>query len=66
MFSILPNIDSLNHYISINLEVVDQSLTAIVGKVGSGKSAILSAILGDLHKVSGQVQVKVKICFPFP
>ena len=34
---------------------------AVVGQVGSGKSSLMSAILGDMTKVSGSVYVKVKI-----
>lgn len=31
----------------------------MVGSVGCGKSSFLSAILGDMEKVSGKVVVKV-------
>jgi ATP-binding cassette subfamily C (CFTR/MRP) protein 3 len=40
---------------NLNLEIPKGSLTAIVGIVGSGKSSIISAILGDVHKVSGDI-----------
>ncbi|RUP51563.1 hypothetical protein BC936DRAFT_147322 [Jimgerdemannia flammicorona] len=33
------------------------SLTAIVGRIGVGKTSLLSAILGDIYKVSGNVIV---------
>ena len=33
----------------------------MVGQVGSGKSSLLSAILGEIHKVSGTVNVEVGI-----
>ncbi|XP_067942300.1 multidrug resistance-associated protein 1-like [Watersipora subatra] len=39
----------------IHLQVTDKSLTAIVGSVGSGKSSLLSAVTGDLHKLEGSV-----------
>ncbi len=32
------------------------SLTMIVGQVGMGKSSLLSALLGEMHTVSGTVQ----------
>ena len=32
---------------------------AIVGQVGCGKSSLLSAILGEMQKKSGSVNVKV-------
>lgn len=39
-------------------------MVAIVGQVGAGKSSILSAILGEMIKVKGQVNVKVKLIVP--
>lgn len=41
----------------INLDVPRRKLVAIVGPVGSGKSSLLSAILGDLEKCGGEVLV---------
>ena len=41
----------------INLCVHPGSLTAVVGAVGSGKSSLLSACLGDMVKESGTVNV---------
>lgn len=40
---------------NINLEVKKGELAAIVGTVGSGKSSLLSSILGEMHKISGKV-----------
>ena len=42
---------------SINLAVTKGSLVAIVGQVGSGKSSLLSSILGDIDRISGTVIV---------
>ncbi|XP_021726872.1 ABC transporter C family member 14-like [Chenopodium quinoa] len=42
----------------LNLQVKKGELAAIVGTVGSGKSSVLAAILGEMHKISG----KVKLC----
>ena len=42
---------------SINLEVPQGNLVAVVGEVGSGKSSLLSALLGDMLKVEGTVNV---------
>ena len=47
---------------SLNLEVEEGSLVAVVGVVGSGKSSLLSAILGEMDKKCGSVSVKVSPC----
>jgi len=46
-------------YGSINISIPDGSLTAVVGLVGVGKSSLMSAILGEMEKISGRVSVKV-------
>ncbi|XP_048480556.1 multidrug resistance-associated protein 1 isoform X3 [Plutella xylostella] len=40
---------------SISLQVPRGHLVAIVGAVGSGKSSLLAAFLGEMHKISGRV-----------
>ena len=44
---------------SINLSVDDGSLVAVVGEVGSGKSSLLSALLGEMIKHGGTVKLTV-------
>jgi ABC-type Mn2+/Zn2+ transport system ATPase subunit len=44
---------------SINVKMADGSLTAVVGPVGAGKSSLLSAILGEMEKLQGNVTVRV-------
>ncbi len=39
------------------------SLTAIVGSVGSGKSSLVSAILGEMERVGGSVRVNGKVAY---
>ncbi|XP_052283970.1 multidrug resistance-associated protein 1-like isoform X2 [Dreissena polymorpha] len=41
----------------INLQIPKGSLVAIVGSVGSGKSSLVSAMLGEMEKVGGTVNV---------
>lgn len=41
------------------MKVDHGSLTAVVGHVGSGKSSLLSTILGDMEKKNGNVFVDV-------
>ncbi|XP_054157840.1 multidrug resistance-associated protein 1-like isoform X1 [Oppia nitens] len=43
---------------NINLRVNDGMFVAIVGSVGSGKSSFLSALLGEMELVSGNVSIK--------
>ena len=45
----------------INLTVKKGSLTAIVGTVGSGKSSLVSALLGEMEKSSGKVKFKIQL-----
>ncbi|KAG9452230.1 hypothetical protein H6P81_005134 [Aristolochia fimbriata] len=42
---------------SINLKVIRGKKVAICGTVGSGKSSLLSAILGEIQKKSGTVKI---------
>ena len=37
------------------------ALIAVVGQVGTGKTSLLSAILGEMEKVQGRVNVRVNI-----
>lgn len=45
---------------NINLHVPRGSLVAVVGAVGSGKSSLLSALLGEMNKMSGRVNTTGK------
>ena len=47
----------------INLRVPEGSLVAVVGSVGSGKSSLVSAMLGEMETISGMVNTKGKIAF---
>ncbi|XP_019762197.2 multidrug resistance-associated protein 1 [Dendroctonus ponderosae] len=40
---------------NINMKVAKNSLTAVVGAVGAGKSSLISALLGEMDKISGSV-----------
>ena len=48
---------------NINLRVKKGSLVAIVGQVGSGKSSLISAILGEMHKSTGMNNKRGKIAY---
>lgn len=40
---------------NINMRIPKNTLTAVVGSVGSGKSSLVSAFLGEMEKTSGRV-----------
>uniref|UniRef100_A0A6B2KWS6 Uncharacterized protein n=1 Tax=Arcella intermedia TaxID=1963864 RepID=A0A6B2KWS6_9EUKA len=48
---------------NITLSFKRNHLTAIVGEVGSGKSSLVHAILGEMHKVSGSVEVNGSVAY---
>ncbi|KAF0693442.1 Aste57867_15601 [Aphanomyces stellatus] len=47
----------------ISLSVTPKSLTIVVGPVGSGKSSLLSAILGEIHLVGGRRDVRGRVAY---
>ncbi|KAG9466704.1 hypothetical protein GDO78_016239 [Eleutherodactylus coqui] len=47
----------------INIKIPEGSLVAVVGQVGSGKSSLLSAILGEMNKLEGTVQRKGSVAY---
>ncbi|KAG0045905.1 hypothetical protein BGZ83_008896, partial [Gryganskiella cystojenkinii] len=47
----------------INLTVKDKSIVAVVGRVGMGKSSLLSAIIGDMYKVQGSIKTRGRIAY---
>ncbi|KAG8518496.1 Multidrug resistance-associated protein 1, partial [Galemys pyrenaicus] len=49
--------------ISAVIQIPEGALVAIVGQVGSGKSSVLSAILGEMEKLSGAVQRKGSVAY---
>ncbi|KAG0219753.1 hypothetical protein BGX33_001070 [Mortierella sp. NVP41] len=42
---------------NINLRIPDSHLTAFVGRIGQGKSSLMSAIMGEMYKLNGSVTV---------
>lgn len=51
-FSVKPDEDARLH--NVTLSIKKQSLNIITGKIGSGKTLLLHALLGELHRVNGE------------
>ncbi|KAK3704049.1 hypothetical protein RRG08_049006 [Elysia crispata] len=56
-------VEESNTLKNINMYVEEGSLVAVVGAVGSGKSSLLSAILGEMDKSSGTVFVRGSVAY---
>ncbi|EEC11485.1 transport-associated protein, putative [Ixodes scapularis] len=48
---------------SVSLEIAPGSLVGVAGFVGSGKSSLLSAILGDMHCIKGTIRTSGRISY---
>ncbi|XP_077545466.1 ATP-binding cassette sub-family C member 2-like [Haemaphysalis longicornis] len=48
---------------NIDLEVAPGSLVGVVGFVGSGKSSLLAAILGEMYLINGNVKCRGRIAY---
>ncbi|KAJ3741472.1 ABC protein [Lentinula detonsa] len=51
------------HVQNINLEIPRHSLTAIVGKCGSGKSSLLQGLIGEMRVVNGAFSFGGKVAY---
>ncbi|XP_036121361.1 canalicular multispecific organic anion transporter 1 [Molossus molossus] len=47
----------------VNLDIMPGQLVAVVGSVGSGKSSLLSAMLGEMENVHGHITIKGSIAY---
>lgn len=47
----------------MNINIRTGQLVAVVGSVGSGKTSLLSALLGEMHKVNGNVTVRGSVAY---
>nr|XP_055048139.1 multidrug resistance-associated protein 1-like isoform X1 [Misgurnus anguillicaudatus] len=47
----------------INVQIPEGALVAVVGHVGSGKSSLLSALLGEMQKQEGSVSIKGSVAY---
>uniref|UniRef100_A0AAQ6A8N6 ATP-binding cassette, sub-family C (CFTR/MRP), member 3 n=1 Tax=Amphiprion ocellaris TaxID=80972 RepID=A0AAQ6A8N6_AMPOC len=49
--------------VGINVMVPQGSLLAVVGHVGCGKSSLISALLGEMEKVEGDVSIRGSVAY---
>ncbi|RHX99034.1 hypothetical protein DYB36_014006, partial [Aphanomyces astaci] len=47
----------------ISLTIAPNTLTIVVGPVGSGKSSLISALLGEIHQISGSRLVNGRVAY---
>lgn len=50
-------------YTSLSLDIKPGRLVAVVGAVGSGKSSLISALLGEMHCTKGFINTQVAFAF---
>ncbi|XP_077621781.1 multidrug resistance-associated protein 1-like isoform X1 [Crocuta crocuta] len=48
---------------NLNIKIPEGALVAVIGQVGSGKSSVISAILGEMEKLTGVVQRKGSVAY---
>ncbi|XP_028632028.1 canalicular multispecific organic anion transporter 1 [Grammomys surdaster] len=48
---------------NVNLDIKPGQLVAVVGSVGSGKSSLISAMLGEMENVHGHITIKGSIAY---
>uniref|UniRef100_A0A7N6AV46 Copper homeostasis protein cutC homolog n=1 Tax=Anabas testudineus TaxID=64144 RepID=A0A7N6AV46_ANATE len=50
-------------FASVSLDIKPGRLVAVVGAVGSGKSSLMSALLGEMHSTKGFINIKGSLAF---
>ena len=59
MLIVTDNVTFSLYFCSINVQVKEGELVAIVGQIGAGKSSLISAILGEMQNIRGTINRKV-------
>ncbi|RUP47989.1 ABC transporter type 1, transmembrane domain-containing protein [Jimgerdemannia flammicorona] len=47
----------------VNLSIARGSLTAVIGRVGSGKTSLISAAIGDMYKQGGTIEIRGSVAY---
>ncbi|KAI1286762.1 Multidrug resistance-associated protein 1 [Halotydeus destructor] len=55
--------NSISTLRGIDVKITKSKLVAVVGTVGSGKSSLISALLGEMEKISGSVNISGKVAY---
>ena len=53
-------------FASVSLDIKPGRLVAVVGAVGSGKSSLMSALLGEMHSTKGFINIRVFLSLYLP
>jgi ATP-binding cassette subfamily C (CFTR/MRP) protein 1 len=53
----------ISNFLSPSLHFILVSQVAVVGTVGSGKSSLLSALLGEMIRMEGEANVRGKVAY---
>ncbi|XP_053306512.1 ATP-binding cassette sub-family C member 2 [Spea bombifrons] len=48
---------------NVNMDIKDGHLVAVVGGVGSGKSSLVSAMLGEMDHINGYINIKGSVAY---
>nr|XP_055026726.1 ATP-binding cassette sub-family C member 2-like isoform X1 [Misgurnus anguillicaudatus] len=48
---------------NISLDIKEGKLVAVVGAVGSGKTSLISALLGEMHNIKGSINIKGSVAY---
>uniref|UniRef100_A0A8C9V5L4 Canalicular multispecific organic anion transporter 1-like n=1 Tax=Scleropages formosus TaxID=113540 RepID=A0A8C9V5L4_SCLFO len=54
---------NIGRFRGVSLDIKPGSLVAVVGAVGSGKSSLISALLGEMHNLKGYINIQGSLAY---